>query len=313
MIDRFRQLLDRLGEYAWWQVLLELAVIWLAVYAIARFVRGTRAAGAIKGMIVLAAAILLILGLFGQADLFPRLSIIIQWFLGFAVFTMVVIFAPELRRALLRLGERALSFSQRREVGEVIDAVVTASRFLSKNKFGAIVAIERRVGLRDAIENGRTLNADVSAQLLNSVFWPNSPLHDMGVVIRGDKIVAASVPFPLVDPGELPDKHLGTRHRAAIGLSRQTDALVVVVSEETGSISVAEGGRIDRWLTPEALRDRLVAGLSEPVLGGGVSDDAGMSEISESEATKPAAKSKRTPRSKTTSKGEAAIGGIGGA
>ena len=297
MTDRFRQLLERLGEYAWWQVLLELAVIWLVVYAVARFVRGTRAAGAVKGFLVVAAAVMLLLGIFGQANLFPRLSILIEWFLALAAFAIVVIFAPELRRALLRLGERALSFGQRPEVGPVIDAVVNASRFLSKNKFGAIIAIERRVGLRDAIENGRSLNADVSAPLINSIFWPNSPLHDMGVVIRGDKVIAAGVPFPLVDPAELPAEHLGTRHRAAIGLSRQSDALVIVVSEETGAISVAESGRLDRWLTPEALRERLIEGLSQPILD----DDLQDPQLTKPESSAPPEASDK-PRSERSAK-----------
>ncbi len=263
MIDRLTQLFDRLGDYAFWQVALELGAIWLVVYAIVRFVRGTRAAGALIGLLSLVFVTLLFLGLLAQLDIFPRLTVLIDKLLGVTALALIVVFAPEIRRAGLRIGENLLMFSGGADVSELIDALVKSSRFLSKNKFGAIIAIERKSGLRELIEAGKPLNADVSEHLIKSIFWPNSPLHDMGVVIRGDKIVAASVPFPLIDPGELPDEHLGTRHRAALGLARQSDAIIVVVSEETGAISLAEGRDLDRWLTPDALRAELEKRLGQ--------------------------------------------------
>ena len=132
-----------------------------------------------------------------------------------------------------------------------------ACELLSKNQFGALIAIEGRVGLRELIERGTAINADVSAELLQAIFWPNSPLHDMGVIVRGNKVLAAGVQFPLAEPADMPDQRLGTRHRAALGLARITDTIIIVVSEETGAISLAHHGRLSRWLTPEGLQSEL--------------------------------------------------------
>ncbi|MDX2115767.1 MAG: diadenylate cyclase CdaA [Planctomycetota bacterium] len=261
MGDRISQLFSRLRDYSIWEVGVEIAVLCLIVYAVLRFVRGTRAAGALKGMVVLFFGGWVVVRLLSQADLFPRLAIIYNTLLQYAAIALVVTFQPELRRALIRLGESPLLWGQPAAVRSVVDAVVEAAAFLSKSKFGAIMAIERSVGLRDAIETGRPLNADLSADLLSTIFWPNNPLHDMAAVIRGDKVVAAGVQFPLADAGDMPDEHLGTRHRAAVGLARATDALVVVVSEETGAISLADGTTFTRWLTPEALREHLLTRL----------------------------------------------------
>ncbi|MEO1130348.1 MAG: diadenylate cyclase CdaA [Planctomycetota bacterium] len=263
MYERFNQLLARLGEYSFWEVGVELILLWALIYLIYRFVRGTRAAGALKGLLVLLVVATLLIRIVAE-ELFPRLEILYDKFLGIAAIAVIVTFQPELRRALLRLGEAPFVRSTNLDVPKVIDAVGDAAAFLSRNKFGAIMAIERNVGLRETAESGRLLNADVSAHLLNTIFWPNSPLHDMGVIIRGRRIVAAGAQFPLVEAGELPDQHLGTRHRAALGLARATDALVVVVSEETGAISLAEGRRLIRWLTPERLREELMTRLSGP-------------------------------------------------
>lgn len=262
MLDRLAQLFARLRDYSLLEVALEIAVLWLIVYALLRFVRGTRAAGALKGMIILFFGGWLVVRLLSQANLFPRLAIIYGVLLQYAAIALLVTFQPELRRGLIRLGETGILRGAGADVRHLVDAVVNASSFLSKSKFGAIIAIERNVGLRDAIESGRPLNADVSTELLSTIFWPNSPLHDMAVVLRGNKVVAAGVQFPLADPGDMPDQHLGTRHRAAVGLARASDALVIVVSEETGAISLADGTQFTRWLTPQALREQLLKKLS---------------------------------------------------
>lgn len=265
-LEPIQQLLSRLAAYPWWQVLLELTVIWLVVYAIWRFVRGTRAAGAVKGILLVALASLA-LRLLTPREAFQRLAFLYDNLLGFAALALVIIFQPELRRAMVRLGEAPLFRPAPSDIAPVVDAIVSACTFLSRNKFGALIAIERRVGMRDMIEQGRIINADVSAPLLQSLFWPNNPLHDMGVVIRGGKIIAASVQFPLADPSDMADRRLGTRHRAAIGLSRIGDAIVIVVSEETGAISIAERGRLEQWITPEALRAELMERLRrEPAI-----------------------------------------------
>lgn len=263
MLDRLRQLLTRIQDYNPWEVLFELAVLWVTIYVIFRFVRGTRAAGALKGLILLLVGATVLVRVLARGDLLPRLAVLYDSFLNFAAIVLIVTFQPELRRALIRLGEAPLFRSTPAQVAPVIEAIVSSCAFLSKNKFGAIIAIERSVGLRESSESGRVLNADVSAHLLNSIFWPNNPLHDMGVVIRGNKIVAASVQFPLAEPQDMPEAHLGTRHRAAVGLARTTDCIVVVVSEETGAVSIAEGNDLTRWLSPDALREELRKRLSD--------------------------------------------------
>lgn len=253
----------RLQGYPLWQVGVELLIIGAIVYAALRFLQGTRAAGALGATILILVVATVAVRLASQRDLFPRLSQLYTRFIGFLAIALVVIFQPELRRALLRMGELpAIGPLLRGMQGAsdsrtVIESIVKACEFLSKNRFGAIIAVERNVGMRELLEGATSLDADVSAPLLESIFWPNNPLHDMGVLVRGRKIVAAGVQFPLADPADVRDPTLGTRHRAAVGLSRVTDAIVVVVSEETGAISIAERGRLTRWLTPEALTGEL--------------------------------------------------------
>lgn len=263
MNERIEQILRRLTDYPWWEIVIELAVLWVIVYAVYRFVRGTRAAGALKGLLFLLIGGTVLVRLIAQGELFSRLAVLWDAFLGFAALVLVVTFQPELRRALIHLGEAPLFRSNRTDVGPVIDALCRASVFLSKSKFGAIIAIERNVGFREVIETGKPLNADVSAHLLNTIFWPNSPLHDMGVVVRGNKIVAAGVQFPLAHPSEVPQERMGTRHRAAVGLARITDAIVIVVSEETGRISLAEGRELLVGLSPTRLREELTERFTE--------------------------------------------------
>ncbi len=267
MGERFSHLVQRITDYPWWEISIELIVLWLVVYSVYRFVRGTRAAGALKGLLFLLVIGTLVFRFLGDQQ-FPRLTALYSKFITIALIALVVTFQPELRRALIRLGETPFFRTSGSEVRKTVDAIVAAAEFLSKNKFGAILAIERNIGLRDAIETGQPVNADVSAPLLESIFWPNSPLHDMAVVIRGQKIIAAGVQFPLADPTDVPDAMLGTRHRAALGMARVSDALVVVVSEETGAISLAEGTQMTRWLTPEQLRAELMRRLSRSSGGG---------------------------------------------
>jgi diadenylate cyclase len=271
VFEWLNQLWSRAQGYPLWQIAVELLIIGAVVYFIWSFVRGTRAAGAVRALIILVVITTVVVRLATRNDSFPRLALLYDQFLGFSAIALVVIFAPELRRALMRIGElpatRSLfgNVQSQKDVDEMIAAVCGAAKLLSKSKFGAIIAIERQTGLRDFIEGGRALNADVSPDLLIAIFWPNNPLHDMGVVMRGKKIVAAGVQFPLADPGEISDSNLGTRHRAAVGLSRVSDALVVVVSEETGAISIGEAGRLRRWLSVETLEEELRKGLKAMV------------------------------------------------
>jgi diadenylate cyclase len=156
----------------------------------------------------------------------------------------------------MRLGETRLFRTFSAQMTDDIDELVESATFLSRRKIGAVIAIERDVGLGGIAENGTRLNADLTADLLNTIFWPNSPLHDLGVVVSSGRITYAGVQFPLAESGEL-ERELGARHRAAVGMSQETDAVVLVVSEETGDISIAERGQLIRKLTPDTLKGLL--------------------------------------------------------
>src|SRR5687767_15767090 len=187
----------------------------------------------------------------------------ITYLLGFVftygAFAAVVVFQPELRAALAHLGHsRFTRIFRRMEAAEVADEIVDAIERLCRSGIGAILAIEREMGLGDYVGSGSAMQAKVSADLLATIFTPYSPLHDGAVILRGDTIIGAGCILPL-SQAPLADRSLGTRHRAAIGLSEETDALVIVVSEETSTISVALAGRLTRNLSPAQLRD-LVSG-----------------------------------------------------
>jgi len=239
--------------YGWWQVGIELLIIGLFVYSIMRFLRGTRGERMIKGTGFLLVVLYLIVRFIGSELHLERINFLYGKFLFFASFAAVVVFQPEIRRALMRLGETRFFRSFSIQLNEDIEALVESALFLSRRKIGALVAIERDVGLGGIAENGTRLNADLSADLLNTIFWPNSPLHDLGVVVSNGRIAYAGVQFPLAESGEL-EKELGSRHRAAVGMSQESDAVVLVVSEETGDISIAERGQLIRKLTPDTLK-----------------------------------------------------------
>lgn len=268
--DRLNLLSQRLQGYGdeWWQVLLELAVIWIVVYAVVRFLRGTRGARVIKGLVLLLVIATLLIQVVGREDSFARLQYLYRNFITFVTLAMVIVFQPELRRALTRLGEaRFFTSTGRLRRSHVIEQIVASVAYMSKNKIGALIAIEREVGLRGYTETGTSLDARISKELLNTIFWPGSALHDLGVVVRGDRIVAAGVQFPMAE-GEHFSTELGSRHRAAIGLSQECDALILVVSEETGTISLAERGQMVRNLSPETVRTELTRGLGRTPMPG---------------------------------------------
>lgn len=264
MIERLSQLLLRLRTYDWWVILIEMAVIWSIVYLIVRFLRGTRGAGVLKGLAFVLTIVVFATTLMRGGEIFARLNVLFEDFLApVAILAVFLIFQPELRRALTRLGEaRLFGGAQQLRRARVIEELLGAVEYLSKNKIGALIAIERQVGLGGIIEAGIRLDAEVSRELLSTLFWPGSALHDLGVVVRGDRIIAAGVQFPLAD-GEGISQELGSRHRSAIGLSQEADGLILVVSEETGIISVAEHGALTRGLDIESLRTVLVRALGQ--------------------------------------------------
>lgn len=263
-LERFQQLFYRIKgtfESEPWIVILELLVIWLLIFAIVSFLQGTRGARALKGVLLLFVIGTLFIRVVIPEDSFERLNYIYSGLFNFSAIALVILFAPEIRRGLVRLGEWTVATGGLRKQ-LLIEEVIAAVQYLSKNKVGALIAVEREVGLRSITEAGIGLDCLVSRQLLNTIFWPGSALHDMGVVIRGDRIVSAGVQFPLAE-GEQISSDLGSRHRAAIGLSQEADALIIVVSEETGTISLAERGTLTRGLTADTLRGTLVTGLGQ--------------------------------------------------
>lgn len=265
MFDSLQQIVRRLGSYPWFEVALELFVIWLCVYLALRFLRGTRGAGVIRGFALLLVILTILIRVLGEAtNAFGRLNFIYGRFLGLLAILLIVVFQPELRRAMVRLGSTRLFRPSARTVLPVVDSVAEAVEFLSKNKFGALIAIERDESLAALAGGGVRLHAEVSARLLQSIFWPNNPLHDLGVVISGDRILASSVQFPLAEEGA-GAADLGSRHRAGLGLSIETDAIVVIVSEETGQITIAEFGRFERNIARDQFRARLLERLRSPV------------------------------------------------
>ncbi len=247
--------------YPTWEVLLELAIIWACVYMVFRFLQGTRGAGVIKGFAVV--IVLLVLGfqLIGESSsVLGRIKYISNQLLSLLAVLLVVVFQPELRQAMIRLGNTRILGRRNPRVTRVADSVTDAVEFLSKNSFGAIMVIERSGRLGGLTENGVQLDALITPRLLETIFWPNSPLHDLAVVIRGDRVVAASVQLPLAETGAITNQ-LGSRHRAAVGISTESDCLVVIVSEERGEARLSEYGTLTQPIPmPEfkaALLERL--------------------------------------------------------
>lgn len=269
LIEPIQQLFRRLATYPAWQTLIELAVIWCVVYVIVRFVQGTRAAGALKGILVIFVVFIVTARIVsgvggGSGQHFQQLAWLHDRLLAIIAIILVVVFQPELRRAFVRVGEARLFRSSPSDIAHVVDAVADAAQYLSKARFGAIIVLERQSGLRGLLEGGTHIGAVVSAPLLQTIFFPGTALHDLAVVIRGKTIEAAGVQLPLADPADMPDRSLGSRHRAAVGLTRECDALVVTVSEETGHIRVSERGVLSAPLSVSELRQELTRRLGRP-------------------------------------------------
>jgi diadenylate cyclase len=237
-----------------WRDVLEVAIVSFAIYRVLVLVHRTRAMQVLIGIIVLAIT-------YGIATLLHLAMIVYLLTLVFSyfAFALLIVFAPELRAALAQIGRSPMSrFFTHMAESEIADEVADAVERLSRSGIGAIIAIEREVSLEEYVQSGAEVHAKVSADLLATIFTPYSPLHDGAVLIRGDTIIGAGCILPL-SQAELIDRSLGTRHRAALGLSEETDALVVVVSEETAAITVATNRRLWREVTPLQVRD-LVAG-----------------------------------------------------
>lgn len=243
-------------EYAARTVLIEMLLIGLVVYVVLRFLQGTRGARLLQGLVSLVVVGLLVIKVLADQWGLERVQVLMQPFLWTVLLTTLVVFQPELRRGLMRLGETRWRRIRRSEIDRIARPIVTACGQLSKNKIGALIAIERDIGLSGLTEQGVWLDARLSPELLNTIFWPGSALHDLGVIVQHGRIAAAGCPFPLGDIEGM-DRTIGSRHRAAIGLSLDSDAVIVVVSEETGSISIVERGELHRHIPAEDLLDEL--------------------------------------------------------
>jgi diadenylate cyclase len=239
-----------------WTDFAELLLIGGAVYVVLRFLRGTRGEGLLRGVLLLLAAGTLLVNLVANVFDLERIKVLYPLFLGGLFLVSLVAFQPELRRALGRLGAIRWFGGPSSEVEQLVGRVVDAATDLSENKFGAIIVFQRVTELGALIDSGCRLDAEVSRELLNTIFWPGTALHDMAVIVAHGRVAAAAVPLPLADAEGL-DPSLGTRHRAALGVSQDTDAIVVVISEETGKIGVAVNGQLTRGLSSEDLRDFL--------------------------------------------------------
>lgn len=225
------------------KVIVEIIILWFVFYMIILFIKGTRTVQVLKGLFIL-----FIIFLITQRLGLETINWILTKLIPISIIAFLIIFQPELRRGLARLGQFGIFPAKE----HVIDEISKSAFALSKKKIGALIAIEREVGLRAYIESGVSMDGKVSSELISTIFMPNTPLHDGGIVIEEDRIVSAGCLFPLSQETHI-TKTLGTRHRAAIGLTEETDAIAVVVSEETGMISIAVGGKLTRNLDREEL------------------------------------------------------------
>ena len=241
-----------------WRDAFEIFILSVGIYYALRFIRGTRGAPVVTGFLVVLLTFVLL-------TLLLHLKVL-QYLLGasfaFFLLAVLVIFQPELRRMLAELGNLPI-FPTTHEQRENIEVIVQTCERLSEVRIGALIAIELSIQLQEAVESGIIIDCAATPEMLETIFFPNNAIHDGGVIMKGDRIAYAACIFPLTQRQDL-SKSLGTRHRAAIGLSEETDAVVVVVSEETGGVSYAYKGQLVRGVTVEELRAFLTGVLVQP-------------------------------------------------
>lgn len=233
--------------------ILDIVLVAILIYQFLSLVRGTRAAPMLVGVAALALAFY-----FARLGELRTLNWLLSTLLPYVVFALIVVFQSEIRHALANLGSRISLMRASSSVADVYDDIVLAANLFSQNQTGALIVIEREIGLRTYIESGVALDARLSYDLLATVFRPSAPLHDGAVIVQRDRIAAAACFLPL-SMNPVLSTQLGTRHRAGIGITEETDAVAVIISEETGTISMAVAGTIERELTVERLRERLSA------------------------------------------------------
>jgi diadenylate cyclase len=230
---------------------IDILLVAVVIYEFLVIIRGTRAALMLIGVAALALAFY-----FARIGELTTLNWLISTLLPYAVFALIVVFQSEIRQALARLGRKLTFRTSNSSEADAYDDIVLAANLFSQNQTGALIVIEREVGLRTYIESGVPLEARLSYDLLATIFRPSAPLHDGAVIVQKDRIAAAACFLPL-SMNPVLSTQLGTRHRAGIGITEETDAIAVIASEETGAISLAVGGKIERDLSVEELRARL--------------------------------------------------------
>lgn len=235
-----------------WQDILDILIVAVVLYRILLIIKGTRAAQMLVGLGVLFLAFL-----FSNYLKLYTVDWLIQSFWAQIVLALIILFQPEIRKALAQMGEAPFlpSFTTAEELRS-IEEIVKTSIALANRKMGALIAIERETGLKDFTEMGTRLDAKVTHELLLSIFHPTSPIHDGAVIIKGNRVIAAGCFLPLTLSADV-SRTLGTRHRAGIGLTEETDAVVIIISEETGSISTAIGGELQKDMDMASLRNFL--------------------------------------------------------
>lgn len=257
LLSSIWSILHQLG----WVEVIDVIVVAVIFYQLLKLVQGTRAAELIVGLVLLT-----VVGLLAGALHLILLGWLFTNAAPFVVIAVIVLFQPELRRALDQFGRLShlniqLQAFNPQLYSKAVAEVIRATERMSARRIGALVVFEREVGLEDYAATGVRINGELTAEFLQTIFFPNSPLHDGAVIIRGTVIVAAGCLLPMPEERTRGQERLGTRHRAAIGLSQVSDAIVVVVSEESGAISVVEDGRISRNLSADELRAKLLGAL----------------------------------------------------
>ncbi len=249
-------IVEFLRPFIRWEYLFEILLLYALIYVFLRFTEGSRGAGVLKGVAFFVLFVLLAVSILARWWNLEQIRLILQFAGGAVITALIVIFQPELRRALAKFGQTPFFGALLRGRVDIVEEIVAAASRLSKNKIGALIAFERDDDLGMFVERGVILDAEVRSELLLTLFYPGTELHDGAVVLQGGRIAAAGCLFPFSDNPSL-DPQLGTRHRAGIGLTEETDAICVIVSEETGIISLAVGGALERGFEPRQLEVRL--------------------------------------------------------
>jgi len=262
-VDALVDYFSRVARYEWWRVVVELVPIGLIVYWVVDFLEGTRGERLFRGVIFILVSGVLILNLVVERLELLRLQYLYKGFLIAVLIIAATGFQPEIRRVLMQIGQPRIWTGSSHQLSRTVEQLITAVTQLSAARIGAIIVLERQVALGEFIETGVRLDARVTADLLKSIFYPGTALHDMAVVVRGDRMVAARVQLPLAEAGTVDGVELGSRHRAALGITAGSDATCLVVSEETGAISVAQNGKLTRNVTESQIRSSLAGAVAK--------------------------------------------------